>query len=134
MEKTNLTTKFPFKSDSIYFQYNVKDIERAKNFYVETFGFEVSFDGGSEVGWCELSLPVKGTKLGLNLLPPDTELTPGSGVLTFELTDLEKGKKMLTSKGVKTDEIIDIPKMVSYFNTQDSEGNKIQFVGEPRLQ
>ena len=129
-----MSEKFPFKTDSIYFQYSVKDIERAKKFYVETFGFEVAWDGGTEVGWCELSLNVEGVKLGLNLLPPEAELVPGSGVLTFELTDLEKGKEMLESKNVKTDEIIDIPEMVSYFNAQDSEGNKIQFVGEPRLQ
>ncbi len=64
-----MSENFPFKSDSLYFQYSVKNIERAKNFYVETFGFEVAWDGGAEVGWCELVLPVKGTKLGLNLLP-----------------------------------------------------------------
>ena len=128
-----MNTKFPFKSDSIYFQYSVKDIERAKNFYVETFGFEVVWDGGTEVGWCELNLPVKGTKLGLNLLPEAAKLTQGSGVLTFEVTDLDKARKMLIEKAVISDEIIDIPELVSYFNSVDSEGNKIQFVGEPRI-
>ena len=86
------------------------------------------------MGWCDRSLPDNGAKLGLNLLPPDKELIQGSGALTFELTDHELDKKMLDSADVETDEIIDVLKMVSYFNTQDSEGNKIQFVGEPRLQ
>ena len=111
----------------------MKDIERAKKFYVETFGFEVAWDGGSEVGWCELNLPVKGTKLGLNLLPEAASLVPGSGVLTFDVTDLDKAKKLLEEKGVRSDEIIDVPELVSYFNAVDSEGNKIQFVGEPRI-
>ncbi|MHA1994064.1 MAG: VOC family protein [Candidatus Hodarchaeales archaeon] len=128
-----MNKEFPFKSDSLYFQYSVKDIERAKNFYVETFGFEVAFDGGTEVGWCELVLPVKGTKLGLNLLPEAAKLVQGSGVLTFEVTDLEKAKGLLTKKKVHADDIIDIVDMVSYFNAIDSEGNKLQFVGEPRI-
>ncbi|MHA2290132.1 MAG: VOC family protein [Promethearchaeota archaeon] len=128
-----MNIEFPFKSDSIYFQYSVKDIERAKNFYVETFGFEVVWDGGTEVGWCELNLPVKGTKLGLNLLPEAARLVQGSGVLTFEVTNLEKAKNLLTEKKVHSDDIIDIIDLVSYFNATDSEGNKIQFVGEPRM-
>jgi predicted enzyme related to lactoylglutathione lyase len=125
---------FPFKTDSLYFQYQVKDIERAKEFYIKTFGFEVTWDGGTEVGWCELQLPVNGVKLGLNLLPPDVKLVQGSGTLTFDLTDLEKAKKILEQKNIQTDEIIDIPGMVSYFNAEDSEGNKIQFIAEPRVE
>ncbi len=128
-----MSSKFPFKTDSLYFQYSVKDIERAKNFYVETFGFEVVWDGGSEVGWCELNLPVEGTKLGLNLLPETASLVPGSGVLTFDVTDLDEAKKLLEEKNIQSDDIIDIPELVSYFNAVDSEGNKIQFVGEPRI-
>jgi predicted enzyme related to lactoylglutathione lyase len=128
-----MNSEFPFKTDSMYFQYSVKDIERAKTFYVETFGFEVVWDGGTEVGWCELNLPVKGTKLGLNLLPESANLVQGSGVLTFEVTDLNQARKMLLEKSVISDEIIDIPGLVSYFNAVDSEGNKIQFVGEPRI-
>ncbi|MHA2345616.1 MAG: VOC family protein [Candidatus Hodarchaeales archaeon] len=124
--------KFPFKTDSIYFQYSVKDITRAKEFYTKIFGFKITWDGGTDVGWCELQLPVTGAKLGLNLLSPDTELISGSGVLTFDVTDLELTKSLLDSKNVKTSEIIDVPKMVSYFNATDSEGNKIQFVCEPR--
>ncbi|MHA1978657.1 MAG: VOC family protein [Candidatus Hodarchaeales archaeon] len=114
-----MNSEFPFKTDSMYFQYSVKDIERAKTFYVETFGFEVVWDGGTEVGWCELT--------------ESANLVQGSGVLTFEVTDLNQARNILIEKSVFSDEIIDIPELVSYFNAVDSEGNKIQFVGEPRI-
>ncbi len=128
-----MTKNFPFKTEYLYFQYHVLDIERAKDFYVNTFDFKVAYDGGTDIGWCELDLPVKGTRLGLNLLPEGSKLVSGSGVLSFEVTDLEKAKSVLENKGVPSDEIIDIPELVSYFNAVDSEGNKIQFVEEPRI-
>ena len=58
---------FPYKTDSIYFQYHVSDFDRAKKFNEEVMGLEKVWDGGSEVGWAEFELPVKGARLGINL-------------------------------------------------------------------
>ena len=58
----------PYKKGSIYFQYSVKDFDRAKKFYSEVLGFEKTWDGGAEAGWAEFALPAKGAMLGLNLL------------------------------------------------------------------
>jgi predicted enzyme related to lactoylglutathione lyase len=127
-----MSEKIPFRKDSIYFQYSVSDFDRAKEFYTDVFGFEKTWDGGLEAGWCEFALPVKGVKLGLNL-KKEGEITPGSGILTFDVTDLDETKKYLESKQVKTTNIIDIPNMVSYFDMFDSEGNRIQIVSEPRV-
>ncbi|MFX0124266.1 MAG: VOC family protein [Candidatus Hodarchaeota archaeon] len=124
--------EFPSKKDSIYFQYNVKDINRAKTFYSSIFGFKITWDGGPEIGWCELALPVKGVKLGLNL-KREGEITPGSGTLTFDVTDLDAAKSYLENQAVKTTDIVDIPDMVSYFDMYDSEGNIIQIVADPRV-
>ncbi|MFX1286339.1 MAG: VOC family protein [Promethearchaeota archaeon] len=126
-----MNKEFPFKKNSIYFQYNVKDIDRAKNFYADIFGFKVTWDGGSEVGWCELALPIKGVKLGLSL-KLEGEITPGSGILTFDVTDLDAAKSYLEKNDIKTTDITDIPKLVSFFDMYDSEGNRIQIVAEPR--
>ena len=93
----------------------------------------MAWDGGKDVGWCELDLPVKGTRLGLNLLPEGSKLISGSGVLSFEVTDLEEARAILEEKKVSSDEITDLPGLVSYFNSFDSEGSKIQFVAEPRI-
>jgi predicted enzyme related to lactoylglutathione lyase len=122
----------PYKKGSVYFQYQVKNYERAKKFYSEVMGFEMTWDGGTEIGWGEFDLPAEGAKLGINLIT-EGEHRQGSGTLTLEVEDLEKTKSYLEDRGVKTTEINDIPNMVSYFNIHDSEDNAIQIVADPRV-
>ena len=122
----------PYSKESVYFQYNVKDFDRARKFYGEILGFEKIWDGGEEVGWMEFALPITGARLGLNH-QRDGEIRRGSGTLTLVVDDLEVTKKYLTSKKIESDDIVDIPDMVSYFNLHDSEGNPIQVVSDPRV-
>lgn len=122
----------PYKTDQCYFSYNVKDYERAKKFYTEVLGLEVLWDGGAEVGWVEFGLPVPGARIGLNIIR-EGEVKVGSGTLVPVVHDLDATKKYLEGKGVETDDIVDIPDMVSWFNAKDSEGNIIQFVSDPRV-
>ncbi|MHA2060224.1 MAG: VOC family protein [Candidatus Ranarchaeia archaeon] len=122
----------PYKKKSIYFSYLIKNYDRAVKFYQDVFGFEKLWDQGEKVGWCEFALPVEGAKLGLNLLEKG-EIKRGSGTLVFDVADLMLTKKYLESKGVKTTDIVDVPDMVSFFHMDDSEGNPIQFVADPRV-
>ena len=122
----------PYKKGSVYFQYQVKDFDRAKKFYSEIMGFEITWDGGAEVGWAQFELPAKGAQLGINLLR-EGELRQGSGTLTMDVEDLDVCKSYFESKGIKASDIEDIPDMVSYFNIKDPEGNPIQVVAEPRV-
>jgi predicted enzyme related to lactoylglutathione lyase len=129
-----MTDKYPipYSKESVYFQYNVKDFKRAKKFYGEILGFEKTWDGGEEVGWMEFALPITGARLGLNY-QREGEIRRGSGTLTLVVDDLEVTKKYLASKKIESDDIVDIPDMVSYFNFHDSEGNPIQVVSDPRV-
>ncbi len=122
----------PYSKESVYFQYAVKDFKRAKTFYSDVLGFEIMYDGGEEVGWAELKLPIEGARLGLNL-QREGELKRGSGTLTLVVEDLDGTKKYLESKGMEATDIVDIPDMVSYFNTFDSESNPSQVVSDPRV-
>lgn len=122
----------PYKEGSVYFQYQVKDFDRAKKFYSEIMGFEITWDGGTEVGWAEFELPAKGAKLGINLLR-EGEHRQGSGTLTMDVVDLAECKTYFEGKGIETSDITDIPDMVSYFNLKDPEGNPIQVVANPRV-
>jgi predicted enzyme related to lactoylglutathione lyase len=122
----------PYKKGSVYFQYQVKDFDRAKKFYSEIMGFEITWDGGTDVGWAEFALPADGARLGINLIQ-EGEHRQGSGTLTLDVWDLDTCKTYLTEKGVDTSDIIDIPDMVSYFNLKDPEGNPIQIVADPRV-
>lgn len=129
-----MTDKYPipYSKESVYFQYNVKDFDRARKFYGEILGLEKTWDGGEEAGWMEFALPITGARLGLNY-QREGEIRRGSGVLTLVVDDLEVTKKYLSSKKVESDDIVDIPDMVSYFNFHDSEGNPIQVVSDPRV-
>ncbi len=49
------------------------------------------------------------------------------------IENLEETKSYLESKDLTTSEIFDNPSNVSFFNIQDTEGNKVQIVSEPRI-
>ena len=125
---------YPLAFKSIYFQLRAQDLERAKKFYEDVFNLEVTWYMSPEAGWCELRLPGTDSKIGLNTLGEGEVADPNWGKLTLEVADLEKAKTYLTSKGVETTEILDVPGMVSYFGMEDSEGNKLQIVSDPRVE
>ena len=58
---------YPISYRTMYFQLMAKDLERAKRFYEDVFGLEVTFYMSPEVGWCELQLP-GGAQAGSELL------------------------------------------------------------------
>ena len=131
-----MTKTYPFEfskgEDVFYISMDVADFDRAKKFYQDIFNFEITFDAGKEVGWCELELPVKGIKLGLSY-NENKEVKPGSTTMAISVEDIEATKKYLDSKSVYTTEIRDLPDLVSLFDMKDSEGNLIQFIGKPRI-
>ena len=130
-----MTKTYPFefsKEDKFYISLDVADLDRAKRFYQDIFNFEITFDGGKELGWCELELPVKGIKIGLNY-NENKKVKPGSTTLGINVEDIDATKKYLDSKSIYTTDINDIPDMVSLFDMKDSEGNLIQFIGKPRI-
>jgi len=124
--------EYPISIRNIYFQLKVTDLERAKKFYEDVFNFEVSWYEGPDGGWCEFFLPGRVARLGLNPVEKDHKYLPNSGVLTFDVPDLETTKKYIENKNIETSDITDVPKLVSYFQMKDSEGNTLQIISEPR--
>ena len=125
--------KNPIIFDRMIFQIKVRNIERAKKFYEEIFGFENIWYEGPEIGWTEFNLPGDSPHLGLNSVEEGEEFEMDSGVFTIQVKNLEETKKFLDKKGIETSEITDIPNMVSYFNMTDPEGNRVQIVSDPRI-
>ena len=128
----NYPIKFSKGEDILYVALDVADFDRAKKFYQDIFNFEITFDGGKDIGWCELELPIKKIKLGLNY-NKDKEVKPGSTTLGINVEDIDATKKYLDSKAVYTTKIRDLPDLISIFDMKDSEGNIIQFIGKPRI-
>ena len=125
--------KSPIIFDRMIFQIKVKDLERAKKFYEEIFGFENIWYEGPEIGWTEFNLPGASPHLGLNSVEEGEEFEMDSGVFTIQVKNLVDTKKFLEKNRIATSDITDIPGMVSYFNMTDPEGNRVQIVSDPRI-
>jgi predicted enzyme related to lactoylglutathione lyase len=117
----------------LYFQLKVKDLERAKKFYEDVFNFEIEWYMSPEIGWCEFNLPGGTPRLGLNMIEEGESINEDSGTFTVEVNDIESAKEYLRGKGVYSSDITVVPNMVSYFNINDTEGNRIQIVATPRI-
>lgn len=105
---------------------NVTDWSKAKKFYSETLGLPIAFDTGDEVGWCEFGEAGK-TTLAINLWrEPSPPPRQGGATPIFNVDDAHKAIAELRKKGVKCDEPVTIPGMVSYANVYDPEGNRLQ--------
>jgi len=124
--------KNSIRVNTMYFQLNVKDMERAKKFYGDVFNLYVVFAPPPEVGWCEIQLPGGAPRLGLNL-PDDGDYPQEYWRMMMEVEDIEATKAYLDGKGVETTDYADIPRRVTYFYMKDSEGNTIQIVSQPRI-
>lgn len=139
------------EENKAYFILSVTDIQKAKEFYKDIFGFEVIFDlkiSGKEIGWTEMSLPFDGARLGLNLLQ-EGKVQQGSGKLSFYVKDVNAVKKYLKSKNVEikdiknsdsamffhNDSVIDAARSIygyDVFIMLDPFGNEIFFVGDDK--
>ena len=98
------------KDHQACFILDVTDLQIAKDFYADIFGFKVLFDykiAGliKEFGWVELSLPFHGARLGLNLIR-EGRVEQGSG-LCFYVADINAAKEYVERKGVLTDDVPD---------------------------
>jgi predicted enzyme related to lactoylglutathione lyase len=112
--------------------YNVSDWQRAKKFYGETLGLPVAAFITDEVGWMEF-----GEKDGVHFAigqwrgPGPLPQGDGGGTAVFEVEDAHQAIAGLRAKGVKCDDPVGIPQMVTYANFYDPDGNRLQVAGPP---
>ena len=98
--------------------YLVKDAERAKKFYHDTLGLEMTGDYGPNGG--EFTFP-DGTTFGLWKMD-DGSWHAGAGVM-FNVDDVPAAVEYFKSRGVKfEDQVFDSPVCKMAF-AEDSEGN-----------
>jgi len=133
------------KHHQAYFVINVTDLQKAKDFYADVFGFSVLFDykkAGlpSEIGWVELSLPFDGARLGLNLVG-EGQVIQGSGQLVFYVRDINATREYIERKGIVTNDVPDnwagmgagrSEYGYDAFKMRDPFGNEVMFVGDDK--
>lgn len=111
--------------------YPVVNWEQAKKFYGETLGLPVAWFMGDEAGWIQYG-DDQGAQLALSLWR-DAEAPPkDNGVIAiYDVDDVAQTVAELRAKGVRCDDPVTIPQMVTYANIYDPEGNRLQIVTAP---
>ena len=100
-----------FKDTPAFSGFSVNDIQKAKEFYGQTLGLEVSDDNGMGI----LTLNIAGG--GKIVIYPKANHTPATfTILNFPVNDIEEAVDELTARGVSF-ERYDIPDM-----KQDEKG------------
>lgn len=115
-----------------YISYDVTDWQRSKKFYGETLGLPVAAFINDEVGWMEFGLE-GGTHLAIGQWrgPGPYQRQVGGGIAIFSVDDAYGAVKELRKRGVKCDDVIAVPEMVTYATFYDPDGNRLQVAGPP---
>ncbi len=115
-----------------YISYEVTDWQRAKKFYGETLGLPVAEFMNDEVGWMEFG-DKDFTHLAISLWrgPQPFPRGDGGGIAIFSVDDAYKTVTELRKRGVKCEDVIAVPEMVTYASFYDPDGNRLQVAGPP---
>ena len=106
----------------------VKDIERAKGFYRDTLGLELTKEDGD---WAEVD--ANGLTIGLNGREPSGANGEGGPVVTFQPEgSLEETVQSLNGAGVEVPAGISEHPWGRVATFKDSEGNDVQLYEPPK--
>ena len=116
----------------------VSDMKRAKEFYAEKLGLEVTTDSRQNDNdwWVTLTLPGGGASITLARSSTTSNQPPKPGTLGFYLStsDIAAAHEELNEKGVKTSEVRDDlygpGSGVKFFQLKDPDGNQVTFAQE----
>jgi predicted enzyme related to lactoylglutathione lyase len=110
--------------------YQVTDWQIAKKFYSETLGLPVAAFISDEIGWMEFG-DKDNTHLAI-MLSPDSKTSPQKvrgAMAVFTVDDAFAAVIELRKRGVKCDDVISIPGMVTYATFYDPDNNPLQIAG-----
>jgi CreA protein len=117
--KARIKTPFAYGGE-ITISVNVRDIDRAIEWYREAFGFELIYKL-DDWGWCELSTPIKGVHVGLGQTEDDAR---GATAPYFTVKDIQAAKAHLGSVGATFEGDVNVIEgMVKLAAFKDPDGN-----------
>jgi predicted enzyme related to lactoylglutathione lyase len=108
----------------------VNDMPKAKEFYAEKLGLEVSkdFRMGDNNWWVELAAP---GGVAITLTTHHDHMKPGTLTLYFGTSDIQAAHKQLQDEGIDVTEVKDDlhgpGSGTKWFNFHDTEGNLVHF-------
>ena len=103
----------------------VTDLEKSVRWYREVLGCELSLDL-SEIGFCEMTTPVRGTLIGLSQTK-EGEKWRGNGdsKISFGVVDIEAAQARLKRFGATDQDVVLIPETVKLLDFADPDGNNL---------
>lgn len=113
-----------FKNVNVVYSY-VRDWEGAKKFYREMLGWPIAYSD-DKVGWEEYG-ELNSTHFAINRWDSDDPMPIVSGTVVFTVDDAYLVTEELRGRGVKCDDVVHIPDVVTYGTFYDPEGNRLQF-------
>lgn len=107
---------------------SVKDMEKAKDLFVNTLGFEIN-DENPEFGWLEVK-GSEGSIIGIGKENDDDAMTAGqNAIICINCEDLDAMMAQMKERGIAFHgEIIEIPNEVKMILFSDADGNKFHLV------
>jgi predicted enzyme related to lactoylglutathione lyase len=116
-----------FKSVNVV-SIDVVNWDAAKKFYSEVLGWPLAY-GDDNVGWYEWGVDNQ-AHVSINRWrgPAPAPAHAGATTLILAVDDAPATTTALRAKGVKCDDVVTIPGIVTYGGFYDPEGNRIQFV------
>jgi len=110
--------------------YPVSNWQASKKFYGETLGLPVALDMGDQAGWMEFG---DKDQVHLAIMRPQTPgpIPPhqGGAIAVFMVDDAYAAVKELRKRGVKCDDVVPVPGMVTFANFYDPDGYTLQVAG-----
>jgi len=107
-------------TDTVMFEYDVHDMNRAVQWYQDIFGFDVVY--GPTHCHTEFALPLNGARLALSLADETIRIQMGSRVF-LTTNDVQAVEAYLKKKGARTKSIENTDNVVLILWVEDSEGN-----------
>ncbi len=110
--------------------YIVTDWQRAKRFYSETLGLPVLGSIDDAMGWAEFG-DMQGAHLAIMPWqgPGPLPSQDGGGIAIFSVDDAIQAVADLRKRGVRCDDPVPVPGMVTWANFYDPDGNRLQVAG-----
>ena len=110
--------------------YPVSDWQRSKKFYSETLGLPVAAFITDEVGWMEFGQK-DAAHLAISMWygPEPFPANANSVAAVFSVENAYDAVDELRRRGVRCEDVVSIPHMVTYANIFDPDGNRLQVSG-----
>jgi predicted enzyme related to lactoylglutathione lyase len=115
-----------FKNVNVVYVY-VRDWEAAKKFYRETLEWPVAWTS-DEVGWEEYGIE-NATHVAINRWDSADPVPVNGATPVLTVEDPYAATEMLRARGVKCEDVVNIPDVVTYGTFIDPEGNRWQMAG-----